>query len=56
MSSAEQQLRQPRYREPEEGALVRATSEMFRPYGLGRVQKVKNGIVKVEFSQPNRVR
>ncbi len=33
-----------------DGALVRGTSELFRPYGVGRVQKVKNGIVKVEFS------
>ncbi len=33
-----------------EGALVRGTSELFRPYGIRRVRKVKNGIVKVEFS------
>jgi ERCC4-related helicase len=33
-----------------DGALVRSTTELFRPYGVGRVQKVKNGIVKVEYS------
>lgn len=33
----------------QEGDLVRSTNEMFRSYGVGRVQKVRNGIVKVEY-------
>ena len=32
------------------GSQVRSTNPILRPYGVGRVQKVKNGIVKVEFN------
>ena len=33
-----------------EGASVRSTNPLYASYGVGRVQKVRNGIVKVEFN------
>src|SRR5438477_6094779 len=33
-----------------EGDLVRSLNPLFSPYGTGRVQKLRNGIVKVEFN------
>ena len=33
-----------------EGASVRSTNPLYTSYGVGRVQKVRNGIVKVEFN------
>ncbi len=33
-----------------DGDLVRSPREMYKHYGVGRVQKVKNGIVKIEFN------
>ncbi len=32
------------------GTLVRSTIELYKPYGIGRTQKVKNGYAKVEFN------
>src|SRR5438128_8676929 len=37
----------------EEGAqwgLVRSTNALYKPYGTGRVQKLRNGQAKVEFN------
>ncbi len=33
-----------------EGNLVRSTSGLYKPYGTGRVQKLRNGHAKVEFN------
>jgi superfamily II DNA or RNA helicase len=33
-----------------EGMLVRSTNPLYRPYGVGRIQKVRNGQAKVEFN------
>jgi ERCC4-related helicase len=33
-----------------EGASVRSTNALYKPYGTGRVQKVRNGQAKVEFN------
>ncbi len=33
-----------------EGDLVRATSEMYKQYGVGKVQKARNGVAKIEFN------
>jgi len=33
-----------------EGDLVRSTSDLYKPYGIGRVQKVRNGMAKIEFN------
>jgi hypothetical protein len=33
-----------------ESDLVRSTNDLFKEYSIGRVQKVNNGIVKVEFN------
>ena len=33
-----------------EGDLVRSTNAMYKEYGVGRVQKVRNGLAKVEFN------
>src|SRR5712692_4872190 len=32
------------------GDLVRSTNDMYKEYGVGRVQKVRNGMAKVEFN------
>ena len=34
----------------DEGALVRSRSEQYKRYGIGRVQKARNGYAKVEFN------
>ena len=33
-----------------EGDLVRSTNDMYKEYGVGRVQKVRNGQAKIEFN------
>jgi SNF2 family DNA or RNA helicase len=33
-----------------EGDLVRSTNDMYKEYGVGRVQKVRNGLAKIEFN------
>ena len=33
-----------------EGGLVRSTNDMYKEYGVGRVQKSRNGMAKVEFN------
>src|ERR1700681_658652 len=33
-----------------DGVFVRSTNPLYASYGVGRVQKVRNGIVKVEFN------
>ncbi len=33
-----------------EGALVRSTNPVYRPYGVGRVIKVRDDLAKVEFN------
>jgi len=33
-----------------DGDLVRSTNDMYKEYGVGRVQKVRNGMAKVEFN------
>jgi superfamily II DNA or RNA helicase len=33
-----------------EGDLVRSTNDLYKGYGVGRIQKVKNGCAKVEFN------
>jgi hypothetical protein len=35
---------------PAVGHLVRSANDLFKPYGIGPVQKVSNGIGKVEFN------
>ena len=37
-------------REHLDAALVRSTNDMYKEYGVGRVQKVRNGLAKVEFN------
>ena len=32
------------------GDLVRSTNDMYKEYGVGRVQKVRNGLAKIEFN------
>ncbi len=33
-----------------EGDLVRSTNDLYKPYGIGRVQKARNGMAKIEFN------
>ena len=33
-----------------EGDLVRSTNDLYKGYGVGRIQKIKNGCAKVEFN------
>jgi hypothetical protein len=33
-----------------EGALVRSTNAVYKPYGVGRVVKVRDDLAKVEFN------
>jgi len=33
-----------------EGDLVRSTNDMYKEYGVGRVQKMRNGLAKIEFN------
>jgi ERCC4-related helicase len=33
-----------------DGTLVRSTNALYRPYGIGRIQKARNGYAKVEFN------
>src|SRR5437763_5800492 len=35
---------------PREGESVRSTSALYKAYGTGRVQKLRNGQAKVEFN------
>ncbi len=32
------------------GDLIRSTNEMYKEYGVGRVQKAPNGLAKIEFN------
>jgi hypothetical protein len=32
------------------GDLVRSTNDLYKHYGVGRIQKIKNGCAKVEFN------
>jgi hypothetical protein len=34
-----------------EGDLVRSTNDLYKPYGIGRVQKMRNGMAKIEFNR-----
>ena len=33
-----------------DGILVRSSSALYKPYGTGRIQKLRNGHAKVEFN------